>query len=84
MIFAANRVARAHALESHRGANIAGKNLADLFALIGVHLQQTADAFASSAARVQHGVSGLKLAGIHANKRQLADKRIGHNLERQR
>ena len=33
---------------------------------------------------VQHGVAGLQLPRVDANERQLADKRISHNLERQR
>ena len=49
-----------------------------------MHLEQPPDALCSAPACVQHGITGLKLPGIHANKCELADKRIGHDLERQR
>jgi len=63
---------------------IARQNLADLFPLVGVHLEQSPDALTSAPTRVQHRVPGLQLPGVNADKRQLADKGIGHNLKRQR
>ena len=84
MIFVADRVAGGNVLQSNRGANVARQNLADLFALVGVHLQQTPDALGLSRAHVQHAVASLQLSGVHADERQLSDKRIGHDLERQR
>src|SRR5580700_1279936 len=83
MVFIAYRIARADALQSNRRANVARQNLTDFFPLVGVHLEQTTDALAPSPPRVQYRVPGLKLPGINANKSQLADKRISHNLERQ-
>src|SRR5260370_39801356 len=84
MIFIANRIAGAHTLESDRGANVARQNLADLFALVGVHFQQTSNTLSPAPACVKNRVSGLELPGVHTNKCQLADKRIGHDLEGQR
>src|SRR5580692_6191476 len=83
MIFIADRIARADALQSDCRANVARQNLANLFAFVGVHLQQPTDALTPSSPRVQDGIPGLKLPGIDADKRQLADKRISHDLERQ-
>ena len=62
MLLIADRVARADALQSNGGANVARENFADLFALVGVHLQQPPNALTSAPARVQHGVSGLQSA----------------------
>ena len=67
MIFVANRVARADILQTHCGANVARQNFADFFTLVGVHLEQPANAFTSTA-DVAHRISGLKLTGIHANE----------------
>ena len=50
MLFVADRVAGRNVLQTDRGADVARQNFADLFALVGVHLQQTADALAASAA----------------------------------
>ena len=49
MIFAADRVAGAHALKADCRTNIARQNLADFLALVGMHFQQTPDTLASAA-----------------------------------
>jgi len=46
LLFVAKSVARIHTLQAHTSANIAGVNSVDFFALVGVHLQQTADPLA--------------------------------------
>src|SRR5580658_5665582 len=84
MLLIANRVARANAFEPDCCANVSRQNLADFFPLVGVHLQQPPNALTPAPTRVQHRVSSLKLSRINADKRQLADKWISHNLERQR
>ena len=38
-------------LQANRGADIARQNFVDVFALVGVHLQQAANALAASACR---------------------------------
>jgi len=43
-LYRADGVARGDVLQTHAGADIAGVNLADFLALVGVHLQQTANA----------------------------------------
>ena len=61
VLVVADRVAGDEVLEADRGADIARENLGDLFALVGVHLQQTADALRLAGARIQNRVAGLEL-----------------------
>ena len=84
MLLVANGVAGGNVLQANRGADIARQNFVDVFALVGVHLEQTANTLAASAAGVEHRVARLELAGVDADKRQLADKRVRHDLEGQR
>ena len=84
MLFVADGVAGRNVLQTDGSADIARQNFIDVFALVGVHLQQTADALAASAAGVEHRVAGFEVAGVDADKGQLADKRVSHDLERQR
>ena len=51
LCFVAQRVAGVDALQTHAGANIAGINVINFFALVGMHLQQAADAFARALCR---------------------------------
>ena len=44
MVLVANRVAGGDVLQSDASADVAGVDLGDVFALVGVHLQQAADA----------------------------------------
>ena len=48
-----------------------------------MHFQQASDTLALAGADVQHAVAALELAGIDANECQLADERVGHDLEGQ-
>ena len=84
MLLVADGVAGRNILQAHRGADVARQNLADIFALVGVHLQQTPDALVLAGTRIQHRITRLELSGVHPDKGQLADKRVGHDLERQR
>ena len=54
MILVANRVARADILQTNCRANVASQNFADLFALVGVHLQQPPNALGLSCTNVAH------------------------------
>ena len=51
LIFIAKRVAGVDALQAHASRNIAGINFVNFFALVGMHLQQAADAFARDSCR---------------------------------
>ncbi len=80
----AQGVARGHVLQADHGGDVARPDFLDFFALVGMHLQQTADALLLAANRVKHGVAGLQHAGIDPDERELPDKRVGHQLERER
>ena len=71
-------------LQTHGGANIAGHDLLNVFALIGVHAQQAADALFAALGHIEHRLAGRHLSRIDAEKGQLAGKRVGHDLEHQR
>ena len=57
----ADRVARHQVLQTNRRADVAREDLRDLFTLVGVHLQQTADTLRLARARIQHRIAGLQL-----------------------
>ncbi len=60
MIFVANRVTGCNVSQTNASADIAGVNFADLFTLVGVHLQQAADTFRLALAGDQHAIAGLQ------------------------
>jgi len=68
-------------LRADRGADIAGENLGDLFALVGVHLQQAADTLGLAGAGIEDRIAGLELARVDADEDELADEGVGHDLE---
>src|SRR6185437_1290208 len=70
--------------QSDGGRNVAGANLLDLFALVGVHLQQPAHALALVLGGVVHVGTGGQHAGIHAEEGQFSDEWIGRDLEGER
>ena len=80
----AQRLAGRHVLQADAGGDVAGQDFLDLFALVGVHLQDPADALLLAADRVVDRVARLQHARVDAHERQLADVRVGHQLERQR
>ena len=71
-------------LQSHASADVAGINLGNVFALVGVHLQQAADALGARTAADVHAIALLQMSGVHADKGELPDKRVAHDLEGQR
>ena len=66
------------------GADVAGEDFLNFFALIGVHLDEASDAFAAAFRDVKNAFAGFQLAGVDADEAQLADERVGHDLEDQR
>ena len=76
--------ARGHFLQAHAGGDVAGADFLDFFAVVGVHLHDTADALLLAADRVVDAVARLQHARVDAHEGQLADERVGHQLERQR
>src|SRR6266436_422909 len=83
-LFVAKRIAGGYALQAHAGANIACIHGFNFFALIGMHLQQAADAFTRPLPRVVNVAAGLEYAGINADVGNVSDERVGHDFESQR
>src|SRR5271168_4713817 len=82
--FVAQRVAGVDALQSNHRANIAGINLFNFLALVGMHLQQAADTFPGALAGVVDVAAGLEDTGIDANVGDVTDERVGHDFESER
>ena len=78
------RVAGRDLLDPDRGGDVAGEDLLDLLALVGVHHQDAADPLGAAGADVEHARARLEAPGVHAEVCELADVRVGHDLERQR
>ena len=81
---AAERVAGGGLLEADAGEDVAGVALLDLLARVGVHHQQPADPLGLAVGRVEHAAARLELARVDAEVGELADERIGHDLEGER
>ena len=84
MIFVAERIARRDILDADDGRDVARVNRVDVLALVGLDLDQAADAVALVRARIVNRVALGDLAGIDAEEDELADEGIGPKLERQR
>ena len=80
----AHGVADPAVLDGHGGGDVAGVDLLDLLALVGVHAQDAADALGVAVVAEHHGVADLKGAGVDAEEGQLADEGVGLDLEHQR
>ena len=84
VLVVAQGVAGRGVLEADNAADLAGVNLGDFLALVGVHLEQTADALTLALRGVEHVAARADVAGVDADEAQLADERVGHDLEGQR
>ena len=60
-----------------------GAHFLDVLALVGVHLQDAAEALLLALDRVVDRVAGIDDAGIDAEEHELADEWVGHDLERE-
>ena len=78
------RVAGDDLLDAHRGRDVAGVDLLDLLALVGVHHQDAPDPLGAPGADVQHLGAGLEVAGVDAEVGELADVGVGCDLEGER
>ena len=83
MIRVAQGVAGEGVLESDRGGDVAGVDGLDLFAVIGVHLEDAADPLLLALGGVEHVRAGLERARVDPEVGQLADVRVGGDLEGQ-
>ena len=80
----AQRVAGRRFLQADRRGDVAGADFLDVLALVRVHLQDAADALLAALDRVVDRVARIDDARIHAEEHELADERVGHDLERER
>ena len=81
MIRVAQGVAGVGLLEPDDGADVAGVDLADLLAVVGVHLEGAPDALLLALRAVEHVRAGLERARVDPEERQVADERVGGDLE---
>ncbi len=80
----ADRIAGGDGLQPHGGGNVARVDFLDLFPLVRVHLQQPAQPLRLLLGRVVDGRAGRHDARVDADEGELADERVGHDLESQR
>jgi hypothetical protein len=73
-----------HVLQAHASGDVASQNFLDFLAVVGVHLQDTADALFLALDGVVDGGAGVQHARVQRDEGQLANERVGHQLERQR
>ena len=79
----AERVSGDDLLNADARCDVAGINLLELFAVIGVHHQDSPDALGLAGTYVEDAAAGFERAGVNAEEGQLADERVGHDLEGQ-
>ena len=80
----AQRVAGGRVLEPDRRGDVAGADRFDLLAMVGVQLQEAADALLGPLGRVVDVGAGLQRAGVDPEEGQLADERVRRDLEGER
>ena len=78
------RVAGVGVLEPDRCRDVARVDLVDLLAMVGVHLEDPADPLLLALARVEDVRAGLERARVDPEEGELADERVGRDLEGQR
>ena len=79
----AERVAGGRLLEADGGDDVAGEDGVDVLAVVGVHLEDAADALLAVLGRVEDAGALLERARVDAEVGELADVRVAHDLERQ-
>jgi hypothetical protein len=77
----AQRVAGGGVLEAETGNDVAGHGDFEVFALVGVHQQDAAEALAAFLGRVVDLVALVDLTGVDTEVGELAE-RVGDDLER--
>ena len=78
------RIAGRGVFQPRQCDNIAGISFFNIITLVGMHQQHTPDSFFLVFNRVIDVRTGLQRTRINTGKRQGTDKRVVHNLERQR
>ena len=83
MLFVAEGVARGRLFEADDRADVARIDHRDLFAVVGVHLQKTADALLFLLGAVVDVRTRFQNARIGAEEGELTDEGVGSDLERE-
>jgi hypothetical protein len=83
VVLVADGLAGEDVLEAHGRADVAGADFVDVLALVGVHLQQAADALAAALVGVVDAGAGGQHAGVDPDEGQRTHEGIGHDLEDQ-
>jgi hypothetical protein len=76
VILSAQRVAGGDVFQAHRRSDIARADFLDFLALIGMHLQDAADALFLDLSGCTRIVAGIQRARVDTEERQRADERI--------
>ena len=79
----AQGVAGGGVLQTHHGGDVAGVDGLNVLPVVGVHLQNPADALSLPLGGVEHGGAGVQHAGVHADEGQTAHIGVGGNLKGQ-
>ncbi len=79
----AERVARGDFLQADGRRDVARANFFNFFPVVGVHLHDTTDTFATVLHRIEYGVAGIHHTGINAEEGESPDERVGGDFERQ-
>ncbi len=80
----AQGVAGGGVLEADHRVDVAGRGRLHRVLLVGVHLEQLAQTLLLALGRVDDLRTGIDLARVHPDVGQLAEERVGGDLERQR
>src|SRR5579864_7985551 len=81
VVLVGERVAGGRLLQPDGGGDVAGVDLGNLLAVVGMHLQDAADPLLGAARRVPDIGAGLERAGVDPEEGQLADIGVGGDLE---
>ena len=83
LVHGGQRVARGRVLQTDDRVDVASVGHVDGVLLVGVHLEDLADAFLLALGRVEDLRAGLDLTGVHADEGELAVEGVSSDLERQ-
>src|SRR3954470_912958 len=78
------RVAGDDLLDADGGGDVARVDLVELLAVVRVHHQDAADPLGAAGRHFEDARARLELARVDAEVRELADERVGRDLERER
>ena len=81
VVLVADGLAGEDFLQAHGSGDVAGPDFLDVLALVGVHLQQAADALATALGGVVDAGTRGEDAGIDADEGQRTHEGVGHDLE---